>query len=194
MKQKSLKGTKTLENLMEAFAGESQARNKYDYFASQAKKDGYVQVANFFAETALNEKEHAKLWYKLINGGSVSNTKVNLKAAAEGENFEHTKMYKRMAKEARKEGFNDIAALFDGVASVEKEHEERYLALIKLIKSGKVFAKSKIIAWKCSNCGKIVYSKTAPKICPVCKHPQAYQQANCKCSYSLEGCTCKCNK
>ncbi|XQP55747.1 MAG: rubrerythrin [Mycoplasmoidaceae bacterium] len=194
MKQKSLKGTKTLKNLMEAFAGESQARNKYDYFASQAKKDGYNQIGDFFTETALNEKEHAKLWYKLINGGSVSSTTVNLKDAAAGENFEHTKMYKRMAKEAKQEGFYEIAALFEGVASVEAEHEKRYLALLKLITSGKMFKKSKVIAWKCNNCGKIVYAKSAPKVCPVCKHPQSYQQAKCSCSYSLEGCTCKCNK
>lgn len=194
MKQKSLKGTKTLKNLMEAFAGESQARNKYDYFASQAKKDGLNQIGDFFSETALNEKEHAKMWYKLINGGSVSSTKVNLKAAAAGENFEYSKMYKRMAKEAKQEGFHDIAASFLEVASVEEQHEKRFLALLKLITSGKMFKKSKKIAWKCNNCGKIVYSTTAPKICPCCKHPQAYQQANCKCSYSLDGCTCKCNK
>lgn len=192
MKQKSLKGTKTLKNLMEAFAGESQARNKYDYFASQAKKDGYNQIADFFTETALNEKEHAKLWYKLINGGSVSSTKVNLKAAAAGEHFEHSNMYKRMAREAKKEGFNDIAFLFEGVASVEEQHEKRYLALLKLITSGKMFKKSKKVAWICMNCGKIVYSTTAPKVCSVCKHPQAYQKVNCGCSYSLEGCHCKC--
>ncbi|MBQ0045375.1 MAG: rubrerythrin family protein [Mycoplasma sp.] len=194
MKKNCLKGTKTLKNLMEAFAGESQARNKYDYFAGQARKDGYNQIADFFEETAKNEKEHAKLWYKLINGGSVSSTKVNLKDAAAGENFEHTKMYKRMAQEAKKEGFNDIAELFLGVASVEAEHEKRYLALLKLITTGKMFKKAKKIAWKCNNCGKIVYSTTAPKICSVCKHPQSYQQAKCACSYSLEGCTCKCNK
>lgn len=194
MKQKSLTGTKTLKNLMEAFAGESQARNKYDYFASQAKKDGYNQIADFFTETALNEKEHAKLWYKLINGGSVSSTKVNLKDAAAGEHFEHSNMYKRMAREAKKEGFAEIAALFEGVASVEAEHEKRYLALLKLITSGKAFKKPKKIAWICMNCGKIVYSTQAPKVCSVCKHPQAYQKANCKCSYSLDGCTCKCNK
>ena len=192
MKQKSLKGTKTLKNLMEAFAGESQARNKYDYFASQAKKDGFNQIGDFFAETALNEKEHAKLWFKLICGGSVPSTKANLKAAAAGENFEHTKMYKRMAKEARQEDFKDIADLFDGVASVEAEHEKRYLALLKLITSGKMFKKSKKVYWKCNNCGKIIYATTAPKICPVCKHPQAYQQVKCGCTYSLEGCRCNC--
>lgn len=194
MKEKSLKGTKTLKNLMEAFAGESQARNKYDYFASQARKDGYNQIADFFEETAKNEKEHAKLWYKLINGGSVSSTKINLKEAAAGENFEYTNMYKRMAREAKKEGFDEIAKLFLGVAEVEKEHEKRYLALLKLITSGKMFKKNKKVAWKCNNCGRVVYSTTAPKVCDVCKHPQSYQQVKCACSYSLEGCTCKCNK
>ena len=194
MKQKSLKGTKTYANLCEAFAGESQARNKYDYFASQAKKDGFNQIGDFFTETAKNEKEHAKLWYKLINGGSISSTKVNLKAAAAGEHFEYSKMYKRMAKEAKKEGFDDIARLFLGVAEVEEEHEKRFLALLQLITKGKMFKKAKKIAWKCNNCGRIVYATTAPKICDVCKHPQSYQQAKCACSYSLEGCTCKCNK
>lgn len=194
MKQKSLKGTKTLANLCEAFAGESMARNKYDYFASQAKKDGFNQIGDFFTETAKNEKEHAKLWYKLINGGKVSNTKVNLKDAASGENFEHTKMYKRMAREAKREGFDEIARLFLAVAEVEKEHEKRYLALLKLIKAGRMFKKPKKIAWKCNNCGRIIYSTVAPKVCDVCKHPQSYQQAKCGCTYSLEGCTCKCNK
>lgn len=194
MKQKSLKGTKTLANLLEAFAGESMARNKYTYFAGQAKKDGYNQIADFFLETADNEKEHAKLWYKLINGGSVSSTRVNLKAAAQGENFEYTKMYKRMAKEAKKEGFDEIARLFTVVAEVEAEHEKRFLALLKLITKGRMFKKPKKIAWKCNNCGRIVYSTTAPQVCDVCKHPRSYQQAKCSCSYSLDGCTCKCNK
>lgn len=188
MKQKSLKGTKTLKNLMEAFAGESQARNKYDYFASQAKKDGFNQIADFFSETALNEKEHAKLWYKLINGGSVSKTATNLLEAAKGENFEHTQMYKRMAKEARAEGFDEIAFLFDGVASVEKEHEQRYLALLNLLKNKTVFKRNKKVEWKCANCGKITISTEAPKICPVCKHPQPYQQVNCKCTYNSKSC------
>ena len=191
MKEKSLKGTKTLKNLMEAFAGESQARNKYDYWASQAKKDGYEQIAAFFAETALNEKEHAKLWFKLIVDG-IKPTKANLKAAAAGEHEEWTKMYKRMAAEAKKEGFNDIAKLFLGVAEVEKTHEERYLALLKLLTTGKVFKKSKKVAWKCANCGRIVYATSAPKICDVCKHPQSYQKVHCGCTYALEGCHCKC--
>lgn len=192
MKQKSLKGTKTLANLMEAFAGESQARNKYTYYASQAKKDGFNLVADFFEETADNEKEHAKLWFKLINGGAIPSTKQNLKDAAKGENFEWTKMYKRMAKEARKEGFIDIAKLFEGIAEIEAEHEKRYLALLKLINTGKMFKKVGKVAWKCQNCGRIIYSKTAPQVCDVCKHPRSYQRIKCGCVYSLEGCRCCC--
>jgi len=191
---KSLKGTKTLENLETAFAGESMARNKYTYFAGQARKEGFNQIADIFEETARNEKEHAKLWYKLINGGSVSETAKNLKAAAEGENYEWTKMYKEFAKVARAEGFIEIAIAFEGVAEVEAEHEKRYLRLLQLLKSGKVFARDKKVAWKCDNCGKIIYSDKAPLVCPVCKHPQAYQQVKCDCTFSDEGCQCTVNK
>lgn len=191
---KSLKGTKTLENLETAFAGESMARNKYTYWASQAKKDGYNQIADVFEETAKNEKEHAKLWFKLINGGSIDSTAKNLKAAAEGEHFEWTKMYKDFAKVARKEGFKEIAALFEGVAEVEAVHEERYLALLNLVKSKKFFNRTKKVAWKCNNCGKISYGSKAPKICPVCKHPLAYHQVKCDCVYKPQGCQCGCAK
>ena len=148
-----LKGSKTEKNLMEAFAGESQARNKYTYFASKAKKEGYEQIAAIFQETADNEKEHAKLWFKLLNGGEIGTTEENLKAAAEGENYEWTDMYERMAKEAREEGFDHIAFLFDGVAKIEKEHEERYKKLLENVKDGKVFEAGEIKIWKCRNCG-----------------------------------------
>ncbi len=168
-----LDGTKTQLNLMEAFSGESQARNKYTYFASKAKKDGYVQIAAIFEETAKNEMEHAKLWFKLLNDG-VPGTAECLKMAADGENGEWTEMYKRMAKDAREEGFEEIAVLFDGVAAVEKEHEERYLALLANIENGTVFEKDDEVAWKCSNCGHIHVGDSAPDICPVCAHPQAY--------------------
>ena len=171
---KDLKGTKTEKNLQEAFAGESQARNKYTYFASQAKKDGYVQIANIFQETADNEKEHAKIWFKYLNGGAVPETVENLKAAAGGENFEWTDMYARMAKEAREEGFDEIAAKFELVGKIEKEHEERYLKLLKNIEDGLVFSKEGDTIWKCANCGHIVIGKKAPQICPVCMHPQSY--------------------
>ena len=170
----NLKGTKTEKNLMEAFAGESQARNKYTYFASRAKKDGYEQIAAIFEETAGNEKEHAKLWFKLLCGGEIPSTAENLKAAAAGEHEEWTAMYKRMADEAKGEGFNDIAVLFELVGKIEKEHEERYLKLLKNIESGAVFAKKEKSVWICRNCGHIVDSETAPQKCPVCAHPQAY--------------------
>ena len=169
-----LKGTKTEKNLMEAFAGESQARNKYTYFASKAKKDGYEQVAAIFEETAGNEKEHAKLWFKLLCGGEVPGTAENLKAAAAGEHGEWTEMYKRMAAEAREEGFKDIAALFDLVGKIEKEHEERYLKLLSNIDDGSVFIKKEKSVWICRNCGHIVDSEKAPVLCPVCDHSQGY--------------------
>ncbi len=169
-----LKGSKTEKNLWEAFAGESQARNKYTYFASKAKKEGYEQIASLFLETADNEKEHAKIWFKLLNG--INGTMDNLKAAAAGENDEWTEMYARMAKEADEEGFTDIARLFRGVAAIEKEHEERYLALLKNIEDGTVFKKNEKVVWICRNCGHIVDSPEAPEKCPVCDHPKAYFQ------------------
>ena len=170
----NLKGTKTEQNLMEAFAGESQARNKYTYFASRAKKEGYEQIAAFFEETAGNEKEHAKMWFKLLCGGAVPSTAENLRAAAAGENEEWTKMYKRMAADARAEGFNDIAFLFEAVGAIEKKHEERYLALLKNVEDGSVFIKKEKAVWICRNCGHIADSKSAPEECPVCAHPRAY--------------------
>ena len=171
-----LKGSKTEKNLQTAFAGESQARNKYSYYASQAKKDGYVQIANLFEETAANEKEHAKIWFKLLKGGEMPDTIANLKDAAAGENYEWTEMYAQFAKEAREEGFTRIAALFEGVAKIEKEHEERYLKLLANVEGGLVFSKDNDMIWQCSNCGHIVIGKNAPKACPVCAHPQAYFQ------------------
>jgi len=171
---KSLKGTKTEKNLQEAFAGESQARNKYTYYASKAKKEGYEQIAEFFTLTAENEKEHAKIWYKLLNGGEVGSTIDNLKAAASGENSEHTDMYKRMAKDARKEGFDDIAFLFDKVGEIEAHHEARYLKLLENIKKEQVFTRREKQIWICRNCGFICDHNDAPPQCPVCKHPQAY--------------------
>ena len=173
---KDLKGTKTEANLWTAFAGESQARNKYTYYASKAKKDGYVQIAALFEETAANEKEHAKIWFKLLKGGEIPSTAENLLDAAEGENYEWTDMYAKMAQEAREEGFNDIATLFDGVAKIEKEHEERYRKLLKNVEEGTVFSRDGDMIWQCSNCGHIVIGKKAPMLCPVCKHPQAYFQ------------------
>ena len=170
----NLKGTKTEKNLMEAFAGESQARNKYTYFASKAKKEGYEQIAAFFEETAGNEKEHAKLWFKQLCGGEIPATTENLKAAAAGEHEEWTEMYKRMANEAREEGFDEISFLFDAVGAIEKEHEGRYLKLLKNIEDGSVFAKKEKSVWICRNCGHIVDNISAPQLCPVCKHPQAY--------------------
>ena len=173
---KELKGTKTEKNLMEAFAGESQARNKYTYYASKAKKDGYVQIAAIFEETANQEKEHAKLWFKHLQGGAVKGTLENLEDAAAGENFEWTDMYKRMAEEAREEGFIEIAAQMEGVAAIEKLHEERYLKLLNNIKEGIVFSRDGDTIWQCSNCGHVVIGKKAPEMCPVCNHPQAYFQ------------------
>lgn len=172
----NLKGTKTEANLMEAFAGESQARNKYSYYASKAKKDGYVQIAALFEETANNEKEHAKIWFKLLHGGAVPDTATNLLDAAQGENFEWTDMYDRMAKEAKEEGFDDIATLFEEVGKIEKEHEERYRKLLENVEGGLVFSKDEEMIWQCSNCGHIVVGKNAPDLCPVCDHPQAYFQ------------------
>ena len=169
-----LKGSKTEKNLMEAFAGESQARNKYTYFASKAKKEGYEQIAAIFEETAQNEKEHAKIWFKLLNDGDIPTTTENLKAAANGENFEWTNMYDRMAKEAKEEGFDRIAYLFEEVGKIEKEHEERYLKLLENIDGDLVFSKDGDRIWKCRNCGHIVIGNSAPEVCPVCNHPKAY--------------------
>lgn len=165
-------GTKTEQNLREAFAGESQARNKYTYFASVAKKAGYEQIAALFLKTADNEKEHAKMWFKAL--GELGTTEENLKSAAEGENFEWTDMYDRMAKEADEEGFHDLAEKFRGVAAIEKAHEERYRALLKNVEEKAVFEKSGVTVWECRNCGHIVIGTTAPTVCPVCNHPQAY--------------------
>ncbi len=167
-----LKGSKTEANLMTAFAGESQARNKYTYFASKARKEGYVQIAKIFEDTANNEKEHAKIWFKLLNG--IGSTPENLEAAAEGENYEWTDMYKTFAEEAKAEGFDHIAFLFEQVAKIEKEHEDRYRALLANVKNGEVFKKGSIVVWECSNCGHIVIGEEAPQVCPVCAHPQAY--------------------
>lgn len=172
---KELKGSKTEANLMAAFAGESQARNKYTYFASKAKKEGYVQIAAIFEETANNEKEHAKIWYKLLNGG-IGSTAENLEDAANGENYEWTDMYAGFAKEAREEGFDEIADLFEGVAAIEKEHEERYRKLLANVSEGLVFSRDGEKIWQCANCGHIVIGKQAPEVCPVCAHPQAYFQ------------------
>ena len=169
-----LKGTKTEKNLMEAFAGESQARNKYTYYASRARKDGYEQIAAIFEETALNEKEHAKIWFKLLHDGQVPSTIDNLKDAASGENFEWTDMYDRMAKEAREEGFDHIAFLFEEVGKIEKEHEERYKKLLENVEGKLVFSKEGDAIWKCRNCGHMVIGKEAPNVCPVCTHPQSY--------------------
>ena len=169
-----LKGSKTEQNLMTAFAGESQARNKYTYFASKAKKEGYEQIAAIFQETADNEKEHAKMWFKLLNGGEIGTTAENLNAAADGENYEWTDMYAEFAKIAKEEGFDHIAYLFEEVGKIEKEHEERYLKLLENVKDGKVFEAGEVKIWKCRNCGHIVIGKEAPEICPVCSHPKAY--------------------
>ena len=167
-----LKGSKTEKNLQAAFAGESQARNKYTYFASKAKKEGYEQISAIFTETAANEKEHAELWFKYLGG--IGTTAENLKAAAAGENEEWTDMYVRFANEAKEEGFDDIAARFAGVGAIEKEHEKRYLALLKDLEEGKVFKKDGVVIWKCRNCGHIHVGTEAPQVCPVCAHPQAY--------------------
>ena len=169
----NLKGTRTEANLMAAFAGETQARTKYDYYASKARKDGYVQIAELFEETALNEKEHAKLWFKLLHDG-IPGTTENLKDAAAGENYEWTDMYATFAKEAEEEGFTDIARLFRGVAAVEKAHEERYLKLLANVEGGIVFSRDEDKIWQCGNCGHIMIGKQAPQLCPVCAHPQSY--------------------
>ncbi|MEG1751914.1 MAG: rubrerythrin family protein [Clostridia bacterium] len=172
----NLKGSKTEKNLLEAFAGESQARNKYTYYSSKAKKDGYEEIAEIFEETANNEKEHAKLWFKALNDGAVPSTLVNLLDAAAGEHGEWTEMYSRMAKEAKEEGFDRLSSQFEGVAKIEKSHEERYLKLAEQIKQNKVFECDDVVIWKCRNCGHLHIGSTAPKVCPVCDHPQAYFQ------------------
>ena len=172
---KELKGSKTEANLMTAFAGESQAHTKYLYYASKAKKDGYVQIGNLFEETAHNEKEHAKIWFKLLHGG-MPDTMANLADAATGENYEWTDMYKGFAEEARAEGFEDIAKLFEGVGAIEKEHEERYRKLLANIEGGLVFSRDGDCIWQCGICGHIVVGKQAPEVCPVCDHKQAYFQ------------------
>lgn len=171
-----LKGSRTAANLAAAFAGESQARNKYTYYASKAKKDGFEQIAAIFAETAENEKEHAKIWFKLLHDGEIPGTLENLKDAAAGENYEWTDMYKTFAQEAREEGFTKIAALFEMVAAIEKEHEERYRKLLKNIEDEVVFSKDHDVIWQCRNCGHIVIGKKAPELCPVCAHPQSFFQ------------------
>ncbi len=172
----NIKGTKTEANLQAAFAGESQARNKYTYFASKARKEGYNQIADIFEETALNEKEHAKLWFKLLNGGEIGDTASNLEAAAEGENYEWTDMYAKFAATAKEEGFPRIAALFELVGAIEKTHEERYRKLLQNVKDGIVFSRDGEKIWQCANCGHIVIGKQAPAVCPVCAHPQSFFQ------------------
>ena len=171
-----LKGTKTEQNLMTAFAGESQARNKYTYFASKARKEGFEQIAAIFEETAANEKEHAKLWFKELCGGEIPGTAANLEAAADGENFEWTDMYAEFAKTAKEEGFDRLAYLFEAVGKIEKAHEERYRKLLENVKDGKVFIADDVVIWQCTNCGHTHVGKEAPKVCPVCAHPQAYFQ------------------
>ena len=171
---KELKGSKTEANLQTAFAGESMARNKYTYYASKAKKDGYVQIGKLFEETANNEKEHAKIWFKLLHGGEMPDTATNLLDAAEGENYEWTDMYAGFAVEAREEGFEEIAILFEKVAAIEKMHEERYRKLLANVEGGLVFSRDEDMMWECSNCGHIVVGKKAPEICPVCKHAKSY--------------------
>ncbi len=173
---KELKGSQTEMNLQSAFAGESQAHTKYLYYASKAKKDGYVQIGNLFEDTAKNEKEHAKIWFKLLHGGEVPCTKANLADAAAGENYEWTDMYAGFAKTAREEGFEEIATLFEKVGAIEKTHEERYRKLLANIEGALVFSREDDCIWECSNCGHIVIGKNAPDICPVCKHPKSYFQ------------------
>ena len=173
-----LKGSKTEKNLQAAFAGESQARNKYTYFASKAKKEGYEQIAALFLETAENEKEHAKLWFKYLEGGEIKSTEENLKAAAEGENYEWTDMYAEFAKVAEEEGFKEIAAKFRMVGAIEKHHEERYKALLSKVKDGVVYIGDQLCVWKCRNCGHIVIGPKAPLVCPVCNHPQSFFELN----------------
>ena len=169
-----LKGTKTEKNLWAAFAGESQARNKYTYYASQAKKDGFVQISKIFEETANNEKEHAKIWFKALHCDKIPETLKNLEDAADGERYEWTDMYAQFAKEAKEEGFDTLSALFELVGKIEKEHDERYRALLEAVKNSTVFAKNEVVVWECANCGHIHTGEKAPEICPVCKHPQAY--------------------
>lgn len=173
---KELKGTRTEANLQDAFAGESKARNKYTYYASKARKDGYEQIAALFEETAANEKEHAKIWFKLLHNGEMPGTEANLLDAAEGENYEWTDMYIRMAEEAKQEGFDQIAGLFTMVAKIEKTHEERYRKLLANIQEGVVFSRDGDQVWQCANCGHIVIGKKAPELCPVCKHPRSFFQ------------------
>ena len=175
-----LKGSRTEKNLWEAFAGESQARNKYTYYASKAKKDGYEQIAAIFEATANNEKEHAKMWFKLLHGGSVPSTVENLKDAADGENYEWTDMYKNFAEVAREEGFEDIARMFEGVAKIEADHEERYKALLNNVQNKKCFVKQEVSVWVCRNCGHKHIGKSAPEVCPVCDHPQAHFELESK--------------
>ena len=173
---KELKGTKTEKNLQAAFAGESEARNKYSYYASKAKKDGFVQIAALFEETAANEKEHAKLWFKYLHGGDVPDTAANLKDAAAGEHYEWTEMYTAFAEDAEAEGFIEIAAKFRMVADIEKAHEERYLKLLDNVETKQVFSKDGLCIWQCSNCGHLCVGKQAPEVCPVCMHPRSYFQ------------------
>ena len=177
---KDLKGTRTEKNLWDAFAGESQARNKYTYYASKAKKEGYEQIAAIFQETADNEKEHAELWFKYLHGGKVPTTAENLLDAANGENYEWTDMYKTMAEEAREEGFLEIAARFELVGKIEAEHEQRYLKLLDNVKAGKVFISEDVVAWKCRNCGHIHVGKEAPELCPTCLHAKSYFELRAK--------------
>ena len=177
---KDLKGTKTERNLQEAFAGESMARNKYTYYASKARKDGYEQIAAIFEATAANEKEHAKLWFKYLHGGDIADTMPNLKDAAEGENYEWTDMYERMAAEAAEEGFTEIAARFRMVAAIERHHEERYRRLVQNIEEGLVFSREGDTIWICRNCGHVVIGKKAPAVCPVCHHPQSFFEIEAK--------------
>lgn len=177
---KQLKGSKTEQNLMEAFSGESQARNKYTYFAHQARKEGMEQIANFFDETARNEQEHARLWFQALQGGQMPDTASCLKMGAEGENYEWTDMYARMAKDAREEGFNLIASQMEMVAQVEKAHEARYLTLLRNVEDGKVFSKDTEVAWQCEICGYVMLAKKAPKMCPLCGYPEAFFEMNSK--------------
>ncbi len=180
MQKYDLKGTKTEANLQSAFAGESMARNKYTYYASKAKKEGYEQIASLFLETANNEKEHAKIWFKLLHGSDIPSTAENLLDAATGENYEWTDMYATFAKEAKEEGFDHIAYLFEAVGKIEKEHEERYRKLLENVEGGLVFSRDGDMIWQCANCGHIHVGKQAPKICPVCEHPQSYFQIMAK--------------
>ena len=176
-----LKGTKTEENLKAALAGESQARVKYEFYASQAKKDGYVEIRDIFQESSDNEKEHAKIWFKALHGGSIPDTVTNLKDAAAGENYEWTEMYREFAETAEKEGFSDLAYKFKAVGAIEKHHEERYRALLQKVEDGTMFKRTEKTVWICSNCGHIVEAAQAPEICPVCAHPKSYFMVNCEC-------------